>query len=253
MVADDEKPVEDKAAEGINLEGALPEAGAICRLLTDTWTLLRTDPVSLPLPDKVLLFPLTETRGRPSNWLTFGHFAPSRWTTTGDGGHEVALHPGLFSEPEDLLLVLLHEAAHALLLDQNLGCSPPGGYYHRKNFRDQCLEMGLLCDWVDTRHGWNRTRWPDGAVPLRYRPALEYLRDRLQSSAVEKVRPSDQPGVPLPEPGRIKLECQCPKPRTVYAARGVAARGGIRCDLCQKVFSRAVPALVSLDDDDDLF
>ena len=212
------------------------EAAKVCQILTDAWQLLCSEHASLSLPQNVLLVPLTEMRGRPGR-ERLGHFAPSRWHAKPDGSHEVALHPGLFHEPSDLLLVLLHEAAHGLLLDVNGGCSSTG-YYHRKEFRDQCLRLDLCCKWVDTRHGWNLTRWPEGGVPQRYKAVLAYLREQHSMAATERVCVPEQIGAALPAPGRLKLACSCHSERIIYVAKSVAERGSIRCELCQGVFSQ---------------
>lgn len=218
--------------QGINAEVINADAMTICSWLTQAWRMLKSE---LPLlPENVLLFPLTELRGRPAA-KQLGYFFPSRWATKGDGSHEVAIHPGLFSKPEDLLLVLVHEAVHGLLHDQKGGCSADG-YYHRKEFRNRCLDIGLACDWADTRHGWNLTRWPDETVPECYRGTLEHLREQIQATTFLEKRVPHEIGRPLPSPGRMKLKCGCLPPRIIYVTRGVVARGGIRCDLCQYLF-----------------
>lgn len=207
-------------------------ATRMCQVFTDAWTVLRTGSARLPLPENVIILPLTELRGRPSH-DEFGHFAPSRWRNREGGIHELAIHPGLFHSPEDVLLVLLHEAAHGLLLSQNLGCSG-GGYYHRKEFRDECVLIGLRCEFANTSLGWNNTRWPETGVPEQYKDVLGFLRKRLALETAQAIRVPNEPGVLLPKSGRIRLECNCP--RLVYATRRIALEGGIRCERCGGLF-----------------
>lgn len=110
-----------------------------------------------------------------------GHFANCVWRTASDGqGHEVAIDPNLFEQPEELLATMLHEAAHALLHDWGLngGCGEDG-YYHRVEFRNVCRRLGLECDFSNRRYGWNRTRWPVAGVPERYGRIVVMLRQEL--------------------------------------------------------------------------
>jgi hypothetical protein len=216
-----------------------PDVQPMFQALITTWETLRTGAAKLPLPSNVLILPLTELRGRPGK---LGHFCHSRWVQRPDGIHEVAVHPGLFHDAEDLLLVLLHEAAHSLLLDRYAGCSADG-YYHRKQFRDQCRRIGLRCDFTDTRHGWNNTRWPEDGVPECYQEALEVLRTQLTLAAAIPESVPDREGIPLPKSGRIPMTCGCEQPRRIYVSRGVAQGGGIRCEVCDEMFTVSTETL----------
>jgi len=210
-----------------------PDVSAMCLALAATWETLRTGSSSLPLPANVLILPLTELRGRPGK---LGHFGRSRWVQRPNGIHEIAVHPGLFHHAEDVLLVLLHEAAHSLLLDCNGGCSTDGDY-HRTEFRDQCLQIGLRCDFTNTRQGWNNTRWPEDGVPACYEEALAVLRTQLTLVAANSVRIPNHEGNPLPRSGRVQMSCQCSRPRTIYVAQSIALASGIRCDFCDTLFA----------------
>ena len=201
--------------------------------LAEAWRMLRTGAINLPLPENVIILPMTELRGRPRA-KTLGYFAPSRWATNGKGIHQVALHPGLFHSAEDALLVLLHEAVHGLLLDKNYGCSK-NGYYHRAEYRNRCIALGLRCEFTDTRHGWNHTRWPKAGVPAQYQDVITLLQTRLAMAAKNAVKVSDHDGAPLPAGGRIVLVCACE--RRIYVSRGNALSGGIRCEQCGELFA----------------
>lgn len=205
----------------------------MCQALAQAWETLRMGQSSLPVPEDVIILPLTEQRGRPS---ALGHFGRSRWIRRPGGVHEIAVHPGLFHKPEDLLLVLLHEAAHTLLMDSGGGCSGDG-YYHLKAYRNQCFSMGLRCDFTNTRHGWNHTRWPEQRIPACYSDAFEVLKGQLKLAAASVVQVSVHDGNPLPKSGRLPLKCGCSRPRSIYVARGVALVGGVRCDFCGQEFT----------------
>ena len=94
-----------------------------------------------------------------------GHFATEAWRKRRDRDllHEVAVHPGMFECPEDLLLTILHEAAHAVLGEgRRVGdhhCCGVSltGYYHRKEFRDAAEQLGLAVHFWNRRYGFSVT------------------------------------------------------------------------------------------------
>jgi hypothetical protein len=110
-----------------------------------------------------------------------GHFSPCIWKSKDDiGAHEVAINPVLFENPEDLLHVLLHEAAHALLQEWGLrgGCGPDG-YYHREEFRNVVIKLGLSCQFHNKRYGWELTSWPTGGMPTCYAGVVDLLQQQI--------------------------------------------------------------------------
>lgn len=214
---------------------AVPDAASLCTALATAWTILCDGPLSLPFPRNVFILPLTERRGRRSSRTVIGHFARSRWRVLEDGQHEIAINPGIFNKPADVLETLIHEGAHAILVDEAGGCTQ-GGYYHTKHFRDVALSMGLDCTFHDRRYGWTDTVWPDGQVPDQYQPVLKYLTDNLVATAsicISRPAPTNKP---LPAPGRLRLVCKCLPPRIIYATPTVARGGGIQCEVCSQPF-----------------
>lgn len=171
-----------------------------------------------------------------------GHLTPSTWKYRDDKQrHEVGITPHFFQDPGNLLSTMLHEAAHAILHKENGGCTPDRyNHYHRKCFRDTCRELGLECEFMDTRHGWTLTSWPDGKTPDSYVPVLKYLKKELPKGTGRQI-PGKIPGRKvsgrqLPKSGHIRLSCQCDKPRNIYVNKSVLKNGGIRCDLCGSNF-----------------
>ncbi len=166
-----------------------------------------------------------------------GHFARSSWHYLKTrNAHEIAISPQLFESPEDLLSTMLHEAAHALL---NQRSGNPGigycRYYHTKEFRDCCLELGLQCTFRNTRYGFCDTDWQGEKVPDRYQSVLAILKRELPLGT---ARRGDMPPVrsrPLPDPGRCRLVCHCD--RVIYTGKKSAADGPIVCGLCGHPFN----------------
>ncbi len=104
-----------------------------------------------------------------------GHFAMEAWRKRWEQDllHEVAIHLGMFESPEDLLITILHEAAHALLWENRkagdkhcCGVSVTG-YYHRKEFRDAAVLLGLDVHFRNRRYGFSVTTWPASGVPIQ--------------------------------------------------------------------------------------
>jgi hypothetical protein len=112
--------------------------------------------------------------------LKSGHLTHSAWQYRDDKRiPEVGISSDFFQNPERLLCTMLHEAAHAILLKENGGCTlSPDKYndYHLAIFRDTCKKLGLECEFKDTRHGWTLTSWPDGKIPDIYTPVLKHLK-----------------------------------------------------------------------------
>jgi hypothetical protein len=198
------------------------------KCLEEAWTQLRALIPSLPRAVIVLL----DAQRRRSRR---GHFAPSIWKTSGDGSnsHEIGVSPRLFGDPEELLATLLHEAAHPVSHERRVpDCT--GAYYHLTEFRDTCKRLGLGCRFRNSRYGWNLTSWPEnGNIPSRYAPIIEHLKASMPRGAGE-LQGGKPRGKPLPKPGRVRLQCRCP--RSCYASLSVAARGGISCTICGAEF-----------------
>ena len=74
------------------------------------WGMLRRVEPSIP----AAVLTLVDARSRRR---VKGYFLPSVWKKPAGKAHEIAVSPELLSDPADLLHVLLHEAAHAVLSD----------------------------------------------------------------------------------------------------------------------------------------
>ncbi|NOT28634.1 MAG: hypothetical protein HOP16_21340 [Acidobacteria bacterium] len=203
------------------------------RVLQSAWTRLRALIPGLPV---AVIIPL-DARGRRRAW---GHFAPSTWRVRGpQSAHEVGLSPHLFETPEALLATMVHEAVHAWLYatvpgnQTHVGGVSRDGYYHRCEFRDACVRVGLACEFHNNRYGWTTTGWPEAGVPEQYRGVLRLLRRSLPwGSSRHPVTVTRVAVRRTPRTGHLRLQCGCADPRTVYVARTQALRGGIVCTFC---------------------
>jgi hypothetical protein len=184
------------------------------------------------LPTVVFVSLSATTRGR------LGHFARSSWHyLKTKNAHELAINPRLFEIPEEALSTMLHEAAHALLNERS---GNPGvgysRYYHTKEFRDCCLELGLQCTFRNTRYGFCDTDWQGKEIPARYQPVLAILKRDLPWGTAGRDHPTPVRSRTLPAPGRCLLVCPCD--RVIYLGKKSAAAGPILCGLCGQPFNR---------------
>ena len=151
---------DNTGGETVNKSRIRYRASQATQGLEQTWELLRT--LIPKLPPAVVVVLNTSSRRRK-----LGDFTPSVWRYRHEKNvHEIGISPDLFHTPEEVLCTLLHEAAHAVLFARDrhspqhiAGCGPDG-YYHRKEFRDTCRDLGLECLFKNRRYGWCLTQWP---------------------------------------------------------------------------------------------
>ncbi len=168
-----------------------------------------------------------------------GHHARNAWEYKGQQRKaEVGINSSLFKSPENLLCTMIHEATHAILTDKHNAGMGSTRSYHTKVFRDTCFKLGLHCEFYNTRHGWNLTRWPKDQVPQQYIPVVKYLRKNLPKGTSQG---GDKPKVS--KLGYIRLECKCKIQGgnsilvTKTMLRRISEKGGIRCELCDSLFT----------------
>lgn len=210
---------------------------AVVEALEDAWRGLQA--IHREIPDAVIVV-LTGARAS-----RLGHFARSRWRVVAARRtkiHEVAISPRLFPNGVKVLGTMVHEAAHAALWPESGGGVSPDGYYHKKEFRDQCILYGLECQFTHTRYGWSRTGWPRQEMPGAYLDVATKLSHSLLVST-EDPSPGGSlgPRNRLPESGLRRLSCHCSPPRSIYAGRSLAKTGGVQCGLCGWPFGDAEP------------
>jgi len=166
-----------------------------------------------------------------------GHFAPCVWRARGRRRHELSISPDLFSSASGLLATIVHEAAHAIIYKRGDGGAGvgAGGYYHLKEFRNECRRLGLDCEYLNGRYGWTVTHWPKTGVPQRYTSVLTFIQaNRILGTGA--IRPRVERGRPTPKSGHLRLVCNCPRERCVYVTPATAKQGGITCSQCNSPF-----------------
>lgn len=173
-----------------------------------------------------------------------GHFSAGGWDRRNGELHEIAVSPLLFNRPKDLICTVVHEAVHAALYDADphnpshrAGCSRRDHYYHRTEFRDKAIELGLRCEFLNSRYGWTKTTWPNGAVPAMYRPIVEMARRQMPAGSKHVAEPQIFRRSSL---ARISVECGCTVPRRISIQVDQWQLGLIKCAVCDRTFARLI-------------
>jgi len=172
-----------------------------------------------------------------------GHFARDAWRTKRkvDLLHEVAVHPGMFECPEDLLVTMLHEAAHAVLWegrkDGNKHCCGVSlaGYYHRKEFRDAAMQLGLDVHFLNRRYGFSVITWSATGVPPRYQGVLETL-SQFAVVASQRLPTRVVPVAVKKQVPWVVVGCACVPQRLIRCPPAELQRGAVICGVCSERF-----------------
>lgn len=196
------------------------------------WTDLRRVIPGLP-PVVAVVLPAREYSRR-------GHFSIDAWRLKNnqeEALHEVAVHPGMFETPEDLLITVLHEAAHAILWedrkpeDRHVGGVSLSGYYHRTEFRDAARSLGLEVHFLNRRYGFSVTTWPATGIPEKYRHILGTL-GRFGIVGSRRLPPRVVPAPPRKLSRWVTLRCECDPARAIHVTPCDLRRGSIACGIC---------------------
>jgi hypothetical protein len=172
-----------------------------------------------------------------------GHFTMEAWRKRHDQRllHEVAVHPGMFESPGDLLITILHEAAHAILWesredgDQHCCGVSLTGYYHRKEFRDAARRLGLGVHFLNRRYGFCVTTWPAAGIPEKYGGVLETLR-QFAVVASRRLPARVVPVAVKKQVPWIALGCACLPQRLLRCSPAGLQRGAVICGVCGERF-----------------
>lgn len=224
-----------------------PQASELVAACEEAWSSIQKHHPRVP--DAVIILGSGVERGR---LVKLGHWWSGRWIADDQVRGEV-LRAGeaLHLKPEDVLEVLLHEAAHSLNADLGINDTSRGGRYHNARFRQSAGELGLSMTTAPP-YGWAGTALTDVARE-RYRSQTTNIGDamrlarRLDTNRAGVVGGSTGAGNPghdseeqslqgtLPRNIRAVAECQWPRTRTRWgramkpvnpsaAALGYAAR-----------------------------
>ncbi len=198
--------------------------GELVHALEMCWSQIRARHSDLPCA--VIITGAGTLAGAPG--VRLGHFAASRWQTTG----EVALAEvfvggeGLARGARDVLATLLHEAAHSLAHQRGISDTSRQGRYHNQRFKALAVELGLHVEHHPTL-GWSPTTLP-AATAGRYARAITELEAALTAyRASEPARPSRPSST---------VACVCSCGRRIRIAPSVLAVGPVICGVCAEVF-----------------
>ncbi len=225
----------EPSAQLVDAAVSHPSGSCFTAVLETAWSQLREIIPGLP---QVVMLVLSAREFRRR-----GHFVGDAWLKRRqqDLLHEVAVHPGMFGSPDDLLNTILHEAAHAILWetrkdgDQHYGGVSLKGYYHRMEFRRAAEQLGLAVHFLNRRYGHCVTTWPAAGVPAQYEGVLHIL------SKFSVVTSKSLPRIVAPEPPRkqalwVVAGCACIPQRILRCPPGELKRGGIVCRVCSELF-----------------
>ena len=190
------------------------------------------------IPDVVLLVLSAREHSRR------GHFTMEAWRNRADDArlHEVAVHPGMFEAPQDLLATLLHEAAHAILWEKRSEASKHccgvslRGYYHRVEFRSAARGLGLEVNFKNRRYGFCLTKWPDDNWPEEYSVAMNTLSQFHLVASQQLPSLRSETGSAQPPANYKRAMCSCAPPRSFRISVRQISLGAIRCDICGSTF-----------------
>lgn len=130
---------------------------------------------------------------------------------------------GLAGSANDVMGLLVHEAAHAIAYQRGIKDTSRQGRYHNRRFKAIAEEIGLDVS-RDPDRGWTATALSDPTAGL-YRDARRELADALRHRERQSPPPALTPGHI-----RIVLVCEC-GPRHRLGSTVSTIRGAI-CGVC---------------------
>lgn len=198
------------------------------------------------LPDAVIVLGTGIQGGR---LVKLGHWWQSQWLADGHARAEVLLAGEALHLPaEDVMEILLHEAAHGINSARGIKDTSRGGRYHNGRFRTTATEVGLLVERADP-YGWAKTSLPPGTVE-RYGDTIERIKEHLRiarnlplgarrSTGDNTERTGAEQADDEGRGGTVKnpaAECACG--RKMRMADSVLAQGPVVCGLCRSEFAK---------------
>jgi hypothetical protein len=132
---------------------------------------------------------------------------------------------GVACEATDVLMILLHEAAHAVATQRGIKDTSRNGRYHNQRFKTIAEELSLAVEGRDPAIGWSATTLPAN-VAAAYAPTVTRLGQALsiyrecETETLQRCRRSAD----------VILDCGC-GPRTRDRARAFSAVA-VACTAC---------------------
>jgi hypothetical protein len=162
----------------------------------------------------------------------WGHHAPLRWARRdGEKVAEIMVSgEGLGRTAEEVLVTLIHEAAHAVAMARAVKDTSRQGRYHSRAFAKIAAELGLVPPAKpDGKTGFSACTLGDEAR-TRYAEQLAALADVLTVSRTAEAKGGKDEGEKEKPEGRVKAECDGGCGRSFRIALSVLKQAHILCE-----------------------
>lgn len=190
-----------------------------------TWEAIREQHPDVP--DVVI----TVGPGAERGGLRLGHFAAGAWQAGDALASELFIGgEGLAKGPRDLLVTLLHEAAHGIAHAREIKDTSRQGRYHNSRFRELAGEVGLTVT-KDAKLGWSASQLAEGtdvtyAAQITALGAVLTAHRRQFGNAAGDTKKSNN---------GVAARCGCG--RKIRVSRSTYDAGPILCGLCEDPFT----------------
>jgi hypothetical protein len=168
---------------------------------------------------------------KPNAAMKWGHFASLRWQHGDDQLPEVLISgEGLKRSPADVMVTLLHEAAHGLADARDIQDTSRQGRWHNKKFAALAAELGLSTE-RDDKLGYSPCTLTAQAA-ADYADIITLLGTALRAYRHPEVfgegtkRTNNNNGV----------ACECECPRKIRLSLAAFEEGPIVCTVCRAAF-----------------
>ena len=219
----------------VRADGAGRDGSELVGVLERAWADIRRRHIEVPATVMIT------GAGSGRRGLRLGHFAAGRWSDRGGQlGELFVAGEGLERGAEDILVTLLHEAAHALAHARGIRDTSRQGRYHNRRYRAVARELGL--DVAYHPHlGWTDTTLAEGTAQ-EYERAVAELAELSRSLKRERER---RPSAGEPAAGAAMIGCVCGCGRRIRVSRRTLSAGAISCALCEQPFQPTVGDVLS--------
>jgi hypothetical protein len=231
-------PIVDEVPTG---EAPDPVASALVAACEAAWAEIQQHHPELP-PAVIVL----GTGIQGGKLVKLGHWWQSQWVADGAARGEVLLAGEALHLPADQVLeILVHEAAHGINSARGVKDTSRGGRYHNQRFKATAAEVGLKVERMNP-YGWARTTLRPETVE-RYADAIATIGEHLRIAralprrALTGVEGRDEDTAGIDGEGGERqtrktpaAECGCG--RKMRMAASVLAKGPVTCGLCETEF-----------------
>lgn len=196
------------------------------------------------LPSAVIVLGTGVQGGR---LVKLGHWWQSQWVADGTARGEVLLAgEALHLPPDQVLEILVHEAAHGINCARGVKDTSRGGRYHNQRFKATATEVGLRVQRMDP-YGWARTTLRPETIE-RYAESIATIGEHLRIAralprrAIQGIDSKGRDGEGVDGSGderqtRKSAAAECSCGRKMRMAASVLAKGPVVCGLCETEFA----------------